>query len=205
MLKLKKERSEEQHITDFSGEMAAIDGVIDLIADILKDVSGETNPKTIARKAFSHLDKVNQQRFVLENMLEGLKRGESMNNLAVNYQHLGLMTVPHSGATIILGEVTKEKLEASMIPPRPAGNPNNIPAPEPGMGKWLWGLITGALKKVAVRLMSMLSNALGAIPHFINIKPIVGMAGIFPTLSFQLEAGDMSLHEFWELLMGEGE
>lgn len=183
MLKLVKEKHEMPFTNgdSFPGGETVYAELISMVEAIPEDTGKDSTPEQILKSAFSHLQKVDQKRFVLENMLEGIKRGDKIDTLTKNYQDLGLMTPPPlNSSTINI----------------------NTPTLRPGLGDWLWKIITGPLKKIAIRLMAMIQNALCGIPQFINIKPIVGFTGIFPSLSFQLDADDMNLHEFWEMLMG---
>ncbi|MBL7792406.1 MAG: hypothetical protein JNK77_08780 [Saprospiraceae bacterium] len=199
-LKLEKKIQEMYEPVDFPGEKEIYKEMITLIDGILKDVGQESAPEFILKKALSHLRKVDQQKFVLENLLEGIKRGQDVSFLVETYQHLGLMTSPPPPPDPNNPNQAPVANSAPYYPPLPV-QPTS-PSPQDGKGSWLWNLITGPLKRIATRLMSMITNAMRSIPHFIDIKPIVGFTGIFPSLSFQLETGDMNLHEFWELLMG---
>lgn len=160
------------------------------IDDILTDLGEETSPEKILSKALSCLNKVEQKRFLMENLIEGVKRGENLGDLTKRYEHLGLMTRNEN-------KDSEGKILAPPAPVTPIINARN----SPNTGGFLMGIFTGVLRNVARRLMAIVTVAIRSIPHFVKIVPIVGIAGVFPTLSFSFEADDMSLQDLWELLI----
>lgn len=134
--------------------------------EIANDLSLEVADAEIAYKhALRSLERVQACRFLIENLLEAIKRDESLNNTVKNYQNLGLF--PESP-----GLLPEEK--------------RNSPWPwRAGGGAFLKKIMKG-LKKLALILIELVVNAVKAIPRFveIEIRPHIGVVGPFPTLTF---------------------
>jgi hypothetical protein len=154
-----------------------------IITDLEADATAD--PAVILRKALASLAKVDDMRFVLQNLLEALKRAGIEETGIVKktldfYQHLGLTDLPVS-------------LETSSNPPSDPHNP------------WGWGAVLRDLlkwlNKVALTLMEIVINAIKAIPMFIGIKPSI-VVGPLPSLSFELVAESVSVAELFKVLRG---
>jgi hypothetical protein len=155
------------------------------IAEDLKRASPE--PEMVLEHSTRGLHRVDRCRHLLENLLEAVKRGESLNNTLDEFGRLDLA----------------EKASAS--------SPLGI---EKATSPFLWNLGAGRflrrmlrrLKKLALTLIELVVNAVRAIPRFVSIhpKPSLGFAGAFPTLSFEfdLEAEPITIHELFHALEG---
>jgi hypothetical protein len=160
-----------------------------LLDEIIQDVSptGTPDPRAIMNKALAGLSKVEAKSFVLQNLLEAIKKGigsESINVTTIlqGYNRLGLTTID-------LGFPVETKIlqyEADGA---------NIE----GFGKFIRGLLKKVFK-IALTLIEIIKNAVKKVFGSVGIKPIIGVTGVFPSLSFQLEVENLTSAEFFEVL-----
>ena len=68
-----------------------------------------------------------------------------------------------------------------------------------GFGKLILGLLKKVFK-IALTLMEIIKNAVKKVFGSVGIKPIIGVTGAFPSLSFQLEVENLTTAEFLEVL-----
>ena len=131
------------------------------------------------------LNRVEQFRFLLENLLEAVKRDDSLQNSLSLYGSLGLHDFP-------VANLSEEKKQS----PWPF-NPNSG-----RLLRKLWD----RLRKAALTLMEIVTNAIKVIPKLVSIKPkpSIGLSGPFPTFSlqFDLEAESITIHELFHELKG---
>jgi hypothetical protein len=154
--------------------------VINRILESLKEE--KPDPATIFQQGLTALSDVEKERFILENLLEAVKRGESFSNMLGRFNALKLTNY-----------------EISTIPPEiittTESNNQGVTnlTSSKGTGRLLEKLLD-RLKKFALKIMQLLINAMKMLPKFISIQPIVGFAGPFPTFSFQLDLQTESLN-----------
>jgi len=189
-LKIQEQVRQKEMSENNPDEIFVLLQVKNTIDEVLSGFEMETEPEKILVKALSGLNKVEQKRFVIENLIEGVKHGENLGDLNKRYESLGFMTSDQDKGK--KGKISPSRTYPKT--PHPGTPPTNT-------GKYLWGLFTGVLRSVARRLMAIITIAIRAIPHFVNVVPIIGFTGVFPSLSFSIEAGDMSLQDLWELLI----
>jgi hypothetical protein len=125
----------------------------------------------------------------LENLLEAVKRDDSLQNSLILYRDLDLLdfTLPP--------DLTEEPTEAKK---------------SPWPSSWFSGGILrnlwNHLQKVALNVMEIVANAIKVVPKLIAIKPApsIGLSGAFPTFSleFDLEAESITIHELFHELTG---
>jgi hypothetical protein len=149
-----------------------------LIGDVVVSLDKpEATPRAVLQLAVSKLGRVEAKSFVLQNLLEALKRGESLQNVPRRYADLGLSEAPQEPDE-------EEQLSGKQIPPSSLN------------AAWLIRRLQQALADVGVALINMVMNAIKHIPSLAKIKPrpIVGVSGFFPTLalSLDLEASSIS-------------
>ena len=154
---------------------------------IIKDLSETSDPQILFERSLRSLDRLERFRFVIDNLLETVKRDDSLNNILQTYYDVGLIT-------------------------RRANDPT-LPT-EKRVNPWPWNRSAGdflrkimrGLKKLALTLFEILVNALKAIPRLaeIEIRPNVGISGPFPTIQFDfdLKAKGITIHELFEALAG---
>jgi hypothetical protein len=155
-----------------------------LLDDILKDLSptGTPDPKAILNKALVGLSKVEERRFVLQNLLEAIKAADGNINVTQTlqrYKDLGLTTI----------EFDPSKTEQYQI------DGTNTK----GFGKFLLDLLKKAAK-MGLTLMEIIKNAAKKVFGSVGIKPIIGVTGAFPSISFQLEVENLTAAEFFEAI-----
>jgi len=143
------------------------------------------DPEVVLQKGLRALNRIEQFRFLLENLLEAVKRDDSLHNCLIRYGSLGLHDLPVSN----LSEETRQSPWAFNW----------------GSGRLLRKLWNG-LQKAALTIMEILANAIKVVPKLVSIKPkpSIGLSGPFPTLSlqFDLEAESITIHELFHDLKG---
>jgi hypothetical protein len=146
------------------------------------------DPASVFKKALGALSEIEKERFLRENQLEAIKRGESLSEIAERYNALKLSSLEVSN---IPREAPPSAESTKEVP--------NPPASSMAAGNLLQRLLA-RLKKVSVKVMQLLVNAMKVIPKFVGIKPSVGFSGPFPSLSFQidLEAQPLTLFELFQ-------
>ena len=156
-----------------------------LNAVIEKLTVDKPEPEIVFRNGLASLELIQRFRFVVENLLEAVKRDDSLNNSATRYVALGLLTFP----------TTNFPDEARTSP-----WPSNA-----GSGRILNKMMNG-LRRVALTVIEIVMNAVKIIPKLVEIKPniIIGWTGPFPTfsLSFDLQADSISIHDLFNDLKG---
>jgi len=151
------------------------------------------DPASIFQKGLRALADVDKERFLLENLLEAVKRGESFRNTLERYHAVGLTDIDVSQLPLETPPSEKEKAPA-------------LPASSVGAGNLLQQFLN-KLKQVATKTMQIVINAMKVIPKFIGIKPSIGFSGPFPSFSlqFELQTESITLHElFQDLTRGLG-
>lgn len=152
--------------------------------NILKNLAeDEPDPESIFKKALSALSEIDQERFLLENLLEAVKQQKrSLNGVLQTYHALGLTDI-----------------DANQINEGERVTGTDVPGSSVGSGKLL-GRMLGTLKKIAIKTIQLCINAMKAIPRFVGIRPSIGFSGPFPTFSieFELEMESVTLHDLFE-------
>jgi hypothetical protein len=160
------------------------------IVESLKKVE-KPEPASVFQKGLTALADLEKERYLLENLLEAVKRGESFRNVLERYNNLKLTDYQ-------ITNVPRENTTSTKS--------NTLPSSSSGAGNLLRQLL-GRLKKVSLKIMQLLVNVLKVIPKFMSIKPSIGFSGPFPTLSFQLDlqTESLNLYElFQDLTRGLG-
>jgi hypothetical protein len=160
-----------------------------LLSDLQEELnSTNPEPELIMKKGILAIKKIDDFRFNLENLIEGIKGDRSLQNLMIDFKELELF------------EWNVEGLEKENEEDKKSPWPLNL-----GTGKTIKRLLNW-LKKIAFILMEIVANAIKAIPKFMAIKPkpAIGLSGPFPTFSlqFELEAESMTIHELFRELKG---
>jgi hypothetical protein len=128
---------------------------------------------------------VQQFRFVVDNLLESVKRDDSLQNSVTRYVDLGLLDFPTTN-------FEEEKRNS------PWGS--NFRS-----GRYLRRMMNG-LRKVALTVIEIVMNAVKLIPKLVEITPdlVIGWTGPSPniSLSFDLEADSISIHDLFNALKG---
>ena len=161
------------------------DIVIQDVTDQLKDLQ-QPDPKLVFKAGLSGLRRIEAFRFILQNLLETAKRDMSVKTTLVNYRELGLVD-EWSDLKTLQEETTRNS-------PWPSNN---------GTGRVLRKLLEG-LRKAALTVMQLITNAMKLIPQLVALKPSIGVSGPFPTFSFQLEfeaTEAIALDTFFRALM----
>ena len=135
-------------------------------------------PETAFRAAIGSLEQVDAKRFLVQNLLEAIKRGEAVGATLKKYHDLGLL---------------ERKVDAGAVA---AVTPS-------GLGRQLLER-KGLLKRVALAVQQIAANALRSVPKWVEIEPHVTLLP-FPSLGFTLKGKGMSIHELYETLRAESQ
>jgi len=143
------------------------------------------DPDLVLQKGLRALNRVEQFRFLLENLLEAVKRDDSLQNSLIRFYSLELIDLNDVS-------LSEEKRKSPW--------PSNLRSGR--LLRKLWD----SLRKVALTLMEIVVNAIKIVPTLVSIKPkpSVGLSGPFPTFSlqFDLEAESITIHELFHALTG---
>lgn len=162
---------------------------LDRIADKLRDPN---TADTAFQQAAAGLNAIEKLRHLLENLTESVKHGASLQDALRRLNEAGLIadeTVANMiKVAFVADEVSKSPFFSTL-----------------GAGKLLNTLL-GGLRKAALTLMEILTNALKAIDKYVALKPkpAIGFAGAFPTFSlqFELEVPSITLSELFHEMIG---
>jgi hypothetical protein len=188
------------------------------LAGIVAEIAREDrSPKAVLARTLHALGRTEAKHFVLQNLLEQLKRGERTEDALRRFAALGLAESPPSSGTTVLAEPATAAAPDAANPAAAASvaeggaeapdqSPAARPAPvEPGRGGILQ-CVLGALKRAAYTLGGIAVNAAKHIPALLKLKPkpIIGITGAFPSLSFQfdIEMDGISIQELFRVLSG---
>ena len=138
------------------------------------DPARSLEPAEVFRAGLESMDTVDRGRFILDNYLEGLKRGESPSSLWERYKTLRLV-------------------HGSVDAPTQA---------EAAIYDSLYG--KSQLKRWGCAAAQIAVNAFKSIPAFVEIKPMFSMIGPIPVLSFELSGKGKSIKELFEMLRKPG-
>lgn len=143
-------------------------------------------PEAVLRGGLDALRHVEELRFLFDNLLEAVKRDDSLHNSLTRYQALGLI----QNANLV--DVTDEARKSPWPFNRDSGR----------LLRKLWQ----RLRKAALIVMEIVANAVKVLPKFVSLKlkPSIGLAGPFPTfdLQFDLEAEPVTIHELFHDMIG---
>jgi len=158
----------------------------DMVKGIIENLRlGKRDPEAVFQNGLGALKRIEQFRFLLENLIEAVKRDESLNNSLRQYDSLGFFDFKFV-------DLSEEKRNSPWLS-------------NPGSGRVLRRL-WDSLRTVAFTVMDIVANAIKAVPKFVSIKPkpTIGFSGPFPTFSlqFDLEADSMTIHELFHVLKG---
>lgn len=138
------------------------------------DPAKSLEPAEVFRAGLDSMDAVDRGRFIVDNYLEGLKRGESPSSLWERYKTLRLVQASIE-APAQAQAATYDSLYAKSQLKR-------------------WGC---AAAQIAL-------NAFKSIPAFVEIKPSFSLIGPVPVLSFELSGKGKSIKELFEMLRKPG-
>lgn len=134
--------------------------------------TGQIDPEEVFRKAISFLPALEAKRFLIDNFLEALKRGEYIWDTAKRYQNLGLLE--------------------SFPPNTPQASSENL-------GKALEKR-KSLLARVALTVIRIGINAIKSIPKWVEIEPQITLIGMVPMLTFTLKGEGMNIQELFDAL-----
>lgn len=164
-----------------------IDHLSTMLKNILSDLRSKQEPDQILTMALGGLTKIQQEQFVLENILESLKKGEDLTNISSRLERLGLLP--------------------SEFKTEPIPDDKNVPDPKVqqernwGAGKFFRDLLK-KLKKPALLLLESAMSAAKAAGKFVEVTPIIGFVGPVPTVSLKFESKGASVEELIKMLEG---
>jgi hypothetical protein len=154
-------------------------GHIQLFEGELLDASGKArspSAEQLLAKSTAALAEADRYRFLLTNLLEALKRGESAAEIIERYNDIGLtaIAVPADRLTSARSGVMPVPKPLPVFPYKPAS---------------AIGFVIYSLGRFCVSLIKMAVGLAKAISDHVKIKfkPVTGVSGLFPHLSFEVE------------------
>ncbi|HLO18750.1 MAG TPA: hypothetical protein VK206_28220 [Anaerolineales bacterium] len=163
--------------TDQVPELAALDeSLTNTLNNILERLAkpGQLSPQEIFKEALKLIPEVDAKRFLIENLLEDLKRGGNMPDIAQRYHTLGLLNQPEVSNAQPTNPVIKlgEKLINR---------------------KRSWGKVGAFLCQFAI-------NALRVISKSVEIEPQLLIVGGIPSIGFTFKGSGLSFDDIIQTL-----
>jgi len=137
------------------------------------------SPSRTFRAAMKGLDEIDAKRFLLHNVLESLKQGQTEKQITDNYVSIGLLK--RSTAQTM----TKETSTSFDTGAEALGS-------------------LQSLKRAGLALCQISVNAIKSIPKFVEIDPGIMLVGFVPVPTFTLKGKGVTVHELFELLRKPG-
>lgn len=164
---------------DFTQE-ALLQDHLQFLRETASELFNLNDPREILARGFESLGKVEARQFVIHNILESVKRGESLDGTLRRFNDLGLTDIQlPSHDSESMGSGRGEKT-----------------------GRFLMRIM-GFTKEFTHALYEIILNAIKAIPQFVAIRPSVGLVGVFPSLTFELECKAVTIDDLFCYLSGE--
>lgn len=146
--------------------------------DILDELRAKREPDQVFTIALRGLANMQQEQFILENMLEALKRGKKLDDTMKRYGQLGLLpaqqTTPSSSPRMSQEDESK------------AYN---------GSGNFFMRLKKklGRSKMILTKVSMKAAEVAKTVGKFAEVVPIIGFVGPIPTVSLQLQPKGVGL------------
>jgi hypothetical protein len=133
-----------------------------------------SGPEVVFQQALKSLNEVEAKRFVIANVLESLKNGQSINQILPRYAGMGL--APQFPAPTLIDEKNPFAMTQALLE-----------------RKSLCDRVMTTVAQIAV-------NAVKTVPKWVEIEPHFGFVGPLPTFGFTLKGKGMSVYELFEAL-----
>lgn len=155
--------------------------LIAMLREITSKLSpeGVIAPEAMFRAGLDAMDLVEAKRFVLDNLLEALKRGDKVAAVFKRFQDLGLLAHPAPGV-----------------------KPSSASSDEDAIKDLQKS--KGLLKRTGLAAAQIATNAFRSIPKYVEIEPSISIVGVVPVLTFALKGKGVTVHELYETLKGPG-
>ena len=144
---------------------------------VLKDLAGDGDlkPGQMIRRGLTAFTQVEAKAFIVQNVLESVKGGKSLTDTLKHYHAIGFTAV-------------------NPVQLRPTAD-----GTQPKNGVFLVR-IWESIKKVAGIIAKIIVNAIKTAPEMVGVKPSIGIAMGFPSISFEIEPESKNFKEIWETL-----
>jgi hypothetical protein len=153
------------------------------IAKIVQNLENTEEPKSVVKAALQGLYRLDELGFVLQNLMEAVKRNESFSDTVARYGKQGILP---------------------SVQPLAADTKTNPWASSAAV----WGMLKSVksqFRKIAFRLINIFLNTLKTVPMFVKLKPSpsIGWSGFLPTiaLEFELDIEGVALNELIDVLL----
>lgn len=155
--------------------------LVSMLREITSKLSpeGMVAPEAMLRAGLDAMDIVEAKRFVLNNLLEALKRGDKVTAVFKRFQDLGLLSHATPGA-----KPASISSDADVIRDLQKGR--------------------GLLKRIGLATAQIATNAFRSIPKYVEIEPSISIVGFVPVLTFALKGKGVTVHDLYETLKGPG-
>jgi len=167
--------------SETNDERAMIDHLSAIMMEMLSTVRKENEPDKVFAAAMQGLNKMQQEQFILENILESLKRGENLPEVMSRFNKLGLVKNQEDAAPVNIAD-------------------NESAAPYSRQGSFFMNLgkKIGRSSMILTKLAWAAAKAAG---KFVEVVPVIGFVGPVPSVSLQLKPKGASVDELIELVM----
>jgi hypothetical protein len=166
-------------------QKALQEDILNLFKEIKTDVQADVSAEVTFKSAFGSLDKLEQKRFVLDNLLERLKKGETPARVLHRFQNLGL---------IDLKSVETKWDEYIKLESGEAERPSSS-----GWGKFIKRQISN-LRRFGATVGILACSAFKTLPKFLKIVPAISFLGPIPLITFNLGGEDLNLQELLDTI-----
>jgi len=150
------------------------------LTEILFELSKtkQIDPEQVFQAAISFLPDLDAQRFLIDNLLEAVKRGDNIVETMSRYETLGLLS---KGAVSDTTKISTTDLGKELE-----------------KRKSLW-------RRVTTRVIQVSVNAIKSVPKWVQIEPQILLVGPIPAISFRLKGKGMTIQDFVETLCKDTE
>ena len=138
----------------------------------------DKGPENVFRLAMASLKEVDRQRFIIENALEAMKRGDKISETLARYRNLGLIS--------------------DLSTPASEPSPEDIPL----RSTVALSQRKSIIEQVAATVQRIAVNAVKSVPKWIGVEPHVQFFGPVPVIGFTLKGKGMTLHDFLAAMQG---
>ena len=168
------------------------DDILNLLEDLKNAVIKSTSPEEVFKTAFKGLNQLEQKQFVIDNLMEGIKRGEKPSILLKRYEQIGIFQV---------GEVHRESLQDQRGPGAKLQEMNSrdndsFEQQAKEMGSFIYKC-KQVLKRSALTFCSLACAAMKNIPSYIKFEPTIKLGPGLSSISIGLSSdADFTLQDF---------
>jgi hypothetical protein len=167
--------------TDCRAQAGLEHEIYDSLVEVVKELAADEplTPQAVLRIGLSGMSRAEEKQFLVQNLLESVKRGNKLTDTINKYRELGLTDVDTEADS-------------------PAYNPS---AERAKNGAFL-NRLGRQIKRFAVRLLKIIVEALRLLGlEKAGIKPSLGLAAGMPSFSLEIDIEAVTIQEFLDILV----